>query len=83
MQTSIPGMYTAGDCTGEIYQISKAVYEGMKAGFSCNKIFKGVNLKWMINKNKLHSVKTVKYNNCHSNECVLKSIIVEACSKPG
>ncbi len=40
----------AGDCTGEIYQISKAVYEGMKAGFSCNKIFKGVNLKWMINK---------------------------------
>ena len=34
METNIPGMYACGDCTGGIYQISKAVYEGMKAGFS-------------------------------------------------
>ena len=31
MQTSISGVFAAGDCTGEVYQISKAVYEGMKA----------------------------------------------------
>lgn len=37
MQTSIPGLYAAGDCTGEVYQISKAVYEGMKAGLSITK----------------------------------------------
>lgn len=37
MQTSISGLYAAGDCTGEIYQISKALYEGMKAGLSITK----------------------------------------------
>lgn len=40
MQTSIPGIYAAGDCTGEIYQISKAVYEGMKAGLAVIKYLK-------------------------------------------
>lgn len=32
MATSIPGLYAAGDCTGGILQISKAVYEGGRAG---------------------------------------------------
>lgn len=32
MQTNIPGIYAAGDCTGGLLQISKAVYEGAKAG---------------------------------------------------
>lgn len=31
-QTNVPGLYAAGDCTGGILQISKATYEGMKAG---------------------------------------------------
>lgn len=31
MQTSIKGLYAAGDCTGGLLQISKAVYEGAKA----------------------------------------------------
>lgn len=32
MATNIPGLYAAGDCTGGLLQISKAVYEGAKAG---------------------------------------------------
>lgn len=32
MSTNIPGLYAAGDCTGGLFQISKAVYEGAKAG---------------------------------------------------
>lgn len=32
METTIKGLYACGDCTGELYQISKAVYEGTKAG---------------------------------------------------
>jgi thioredoxin reductase (NADPH) len=28
MATNIPGLYAAGDCTGGLLQISKAVYEG-------------------------------------------------------
>lgn len=34
METTIPNVYAAGDCTGGILQISKAVYEGTKAGLS-------------------------------------------------
>ncbi|MCL2859138.1 MAG: NAD(P)/FAD-dependent oxidoreductase [Oscillospiraceae bacterium] len=34
METSIPGLYAAGDCTGGLLQVSKAVYEGTKAGLS-------------------------------------------------
>ena len=37
METSIKGLYACGDCTGGIYQIAKAVYEGMIAGISCYK----------------------------------------------
>lgn len=34
MGTNIPGIYAAGDCTGGLMQISKAIYEGAKAGLS-------------------------------------------------
>nr|WP_312692415.1 NAD(P)/FAD-dependent oxidoreductase [Caproiciproducens sp.] len=34
MQTSIPGLYAAGDCTGGMFQISKAVYDGAKSATS-------------------------------------------------
>lgn len=32
MSTNVPGLYAVGDCTGGLLQISKAVYEGAKAG---------------------------------------------------
>lgn len=32
METNIPGLYAAGDCTGGLLQIAKAVYEGAQAG---------------------------------------------------
>lgn len=32
METTIKGLYACGNCTGGLYQISKAVYEGTKAG---------------------------------------------------
>lgn len=32
MATNIPGLFAAGDCTGGLLQISKAVYQGAKAG---------------------------------------------------
>lgn len=31
MQTSIPGLFAAGDCTGGMLQVAKAVYEGAQA----------------------------------------------------
>ena len=37
MSTSIPGLYAAGDCTGGLLQIAKAVYEGAQAGISAVK----------------------------------------------
>lgn len=32
MQTTLPGLYAAGDCTGGLLQVAKAVYEGAVAG---------------------------------------------------
>ena len=32
METNMKGIYACGDCTGGLLQISKAVYEGTKAG---------------------------------------------------
>ncbi len=32
MATSVPGLFAAGDCTGGLLQVAKAVYEGAKAG---------------------------------------------------
>lgn len=37
MQTTIPGLFAAGDCTGGLLQIAKAVYEGAQAGISAVK----------------------------------------------
>ena len=34
METSVPRLYACGDCTGGILQISKAIYEGTKAGLA-------------------------------------------------
>lgn len=40
METTIKGLYACGDCTGGLYQISKAVYEGTKAGLQAIKVLK-------------------------------------------
>ena len=34
MATNVPGIFAAGDCTGGLLQVAKAVYEGAKAGLS-------------------------------------------------
>lgn len=41
METNIKGIYACGDCTGGIFQISKAVYEGTVAGLEAIKYIKG------------------------------------------
>ena len=38
METTVKGLYACGDCTGGLYQISKAVYEGTKAGLEVVRI---------------------------------------------
>lgn len=40
MQTNIKGLFAAGDCTGGLLQISKAVYEGAQAGTEIVKYLK-------------------------------------------
>ena len=40
MRTGIPGLYAAGDCTGGLLQIAKAVYEGAVAGTDIAKSFR-------------------------------------------
>ena len=37
METTIPGLFAAADCTGGLLQVSKAVYEGSMAGISAGK----------------------------------------------
>lgn len=34
METTVPNLYACGDCTGGLLQISKAIYEGTKAGLA-------------------------------------------------
>ncbi len=34
METTVPGLYACGDCTGGLLQINKAIYEGAKAGLA-------------------------------------------------
>ena len=34
LETNVPGVYAAGDCTGGLLQIAKAVYEGAEAGLA-------------------------------------------------
>lgn len=45
MSTNIPGLFAAGDCTGGLLQISKAVYEGAKAGTEIVKFFRNKTAK--------------------------------------
>lgn len=40
METTIQGLYAAGDCTGGILQVAKAVYEGAAAGMAISKAFR-------------------------------------------
>lgn len=40
MATNIPGVFAAGDCTGGMLQIAKAVYEGAEAGLSAVKFLR-------------------------------------------
>ena len=40
METTVPNIYACGDCTGGLLQISKAVYEGTKAGIEIIKKLK-------------------------------------------
>ena len=42
METNVPGVYAAGDCTGGWLQVSKAVYQGAKAGFEAVKYIRGI-----------------------------------------
>lgn len=37
METTIPGLFAAGDCTGGLLQVAKAVYEGSMAGIAAGK----------------------------------------------
>ena len=37
METNVKGIYACGDCTGGLLQVSKAVYEGAKAGLQAIK----------------------------------------------
>jgi len=41
METNIPGLFAAGDCTGGMMQVAKAVYEGARAGMSVIKYLRG------------------------------------------
>lgn len=41
MQTNIKGLFAAGDCTGGLFQVSKAVYDGTKAGLGIINFLRG------------------------------------------
>ena len=43
METNIPGIFAAGDCTGGLLQISKAVHEGTQAALSAIKFIRKSN----------------------------------------
>lgn len=43
METNIQGIYACGDCTGGLLQISKAVYEGTKAGLQTIRYIRNIN----------------------------------------
>ena len=42
MATNLPGLYAAGDCTGGMLQIAKAVHEGAIAGREVIKYIKSL-----------------------------------------
>lgn len=45
MQTALPGLFAAGDCTGGMLQVAKAVYEGAKAGTNALKYVRALKAK--------------------------------------
>ncbi|NMB43154.1 MAG: FAD-dependent oxidoreductase [Clostridiales bacterium] len=48
MATNIPGLYAAGDCTGGLLQIAKAVYEGAKAGTEISKYLRALDSRQSV-----------------------------------
>ena len=38
--TNIPGLFAAGDCTGGLMQVAKAVHEGARAGLTAFKFLR-------------------------------------------
>ncbi len=46
MQTTVPGLYAAGDCTGGLLQVAKAVYEGALAGSEAAKALRKGETSW-------------------------------------
>ena len=42
MATNIPGLFAAGDCTGGLLQIAKAVSDGARAGMEAIKFVRGL-----------------------------------------
>ena len=48
METNIKGIYACGDCTGGLLQVSKAVYEGAKAGLQVIAGIRGRSLKSLL-----------------------------------
>ena len=43
METTIPGLYAAGDCTGGLLQVAKAVCDGAQAGINAGKYVRSLN----------------------------------------
>lgn len=41
MESSVPGLFAAGDCTGGLLQVAKAVHDGAQAGISANQYVRG------------------------------------------
>ncbi|MFC2741548.1 MAG: FAD-dependent oxidoreductase, partial [Selenomonas sp.] len=41
METNVPGVFAAGDATGGLLQVAKAVHEGAVAGLSALKFLRG------------------------------------------
>ena len=48
METNVKGIYACGDCTGGLLQVSKAVYEGAKAGLQVIAGIRGRSLSLLI-----------------------------------
>lgn len=42
METNIPGLFAAGDCTGGLYQVVKAAHEGAVAGLSASEYLRNL-----------------------------------------
>ena len=40
METNVKGIFACGDITGGLYQISKSIYDGTKAGLSATEYIK-------------------------------------------